>query len=51
MGLNYDAINMQNDEVKKQFEKISENFFDSYVDRSKYALSQIEIIGMYINDF
>lgn len=50
-GLNYDAINMQNDAVKKQFTEISENHFDSYADRTEYALSQIYIIGQYLNDF
>ena len=38
-GLNYDAINMQNDERKKLFGDISKNHFDSYTDRTEYAKS------------
>ena len=54
-GLNYDAINMINSQVdkkrKEDFEKISGNHFDSYGDRTEYALSQIFIIAKYLNDF
>jgi len=41
-GLNYDAQNMQNDEVtKNNYKIISKNGFDSYTDRTAYATSQI----------
>lgn len=50
-GLQYDAQNMQNEVVKKQYAQISDNLFDSYSDRTEYALSQIYIIGQYLNDF
>lgn len=50
-GLNYDAQNMQNEIVRKQYSQISDNAFDSYSDRTEYALSQIYIIGQYLNDF
>jgi len=51
-GLNYDAINLQNDEVRKaDFRAISQTYFDSYHDRTEYAKSQIQIIGQYLKDF
>lgn len=50
-GLNYDAINMQNEDKKELFKSISKNHFDSYTDRTEYAKSQITIIGQYLQDF
>lgn len=45
-GLMYDAINMQLDESRqKNYQDISGSYFDSYGDRTEYALSQITIIG------
>ncbi len=52
VGLNYDAINMQNDKDKKEnFEEIiNKGQFNSYSDRTEVALSQITIIGQYLKD-
>jgi hypothetical protein len=50
-GLNYNAINMQQDLKASQFKKVIENHFDSYTDRTEYALSQIWIIQQFLNDF
>lgn len=47
VGLNYDAVNMQNDKDKKEnFEEIiNKGQFNSYSDRTEVALSQITMIG------
>jgi hypothetical protein len=52
VGLNYDAVNMQNDKDKKEnFEEIiNKGQFNSYSDRTEVALSQITMIGQYLRD-